>query len=109
MATMIDIDEPAIKLDRRVNESWLAAHEFRALQVLARQLPAAVTPDHLTALGVAGAGLVLLGGMSARGRSNGFGCPIWGCSCTGMAIRWMAPWPACAGLNGRAIASTLTR
>jgi hypothetical protein len=63
MATMIDIDEPAIKLDRRVNESWLAAHEFRALQVLARQLPAAVTPDHLTALGVAGAGLVLLGGM----------------------------------------------
>src|ERR1700678_632445 len=38
---------------RRVQESWVAAAEKRALVWMAARTPASVTPDHLTALGLA--------------------------------------------------------
>lgn len=45
----------------RVNNSFLATHEHTALQWLAARTPSAVTPDHLTLLGLVGAFLVLVG------------------------------------------------
>ncbi|MBV8593158.1 MAG: hypothetical protein JOZ27_02530, partial [Caulobacteraceae bacterium] len=45
----------------RIQESFLAAGERDLLQVLCRKLPAWVTPDMLTALGVAGAVLCAVG------------------------------------------------
>lgn len=38
---------------RRVQESWVASAEKRALLWLAARMPNAITPDHLTALGLA--------------------------------------------------------
>ena len=45
----------------RINESILASPERRALHWLVKQTPSWVKPDHLTALGVAGAVLALIG------------------------------------------------
>src|SRR5271155_6135192 len=52
---------------QRVQESWVAAHEKRALLWLAARTPRWIGPDHLTALGLAaqlGAG----GGFMLGGR-----------------------------------------
>src|SRR5258706_4388184 len=37
---------------RRVQESWVAAHEKRALLWLAARIPTGIGPDHLTILGL---------------------------------------------------------
>lgn len=50
----------------RVNNSFLATQERKALQWLAARTPSAVTPDHLTLLGLAGAFLVLVGFAASR-------------------------------------------
>ena len=46
---------------RRINTGWLSPLEQRLLRWLATRIPAAVTPDGLTMLGLAGAVLALLG------------------------------------------------
>ncbi len=46
---------------RRIQESLLSRPERRVLLWLAARMPGWVTPDHLTAIGVIGAALVLLG------------------------------------------------
>lgn len=46
---------------RRTNNGWLAAPERRLLRWLAPRIPRAVSPDHLTLLGLGGAALALLG------------------------------------------------
>lgn len=46
---------------RRIQESLLTPLERRALRWLAQRIPGWMVPDHLTAIGVAGAALVLLG------------------------------------------------
>lgn len=50
----------------RVNSSFIAEPERRALLWLAQRTPAIITPDHLTVLGVAGAFLVMLGFIAYR-------------------------------------------
>lgn len=50
----------------RVNNSFLATHERNALMWLAARMPSAVTPDHLTLLGLVGAFLVLAGFVASR-------------------------------------------
>jgi phosphatidylglycerophosphate synthase len=50
----------------RVNNSFLATHERNALLWLAARTPSAVTPDHLTLLGLIGAVLVLAGFVACR-------------------------------------------
>lgn len=55
-------DDPNLpQMDKRVNESFLAANEHKILRILAVRLPAWVTPDQLTGLGVAGACIVMVG------------------------------------------------
>ena len=46
---------------RRINTGWLSLPEQRLLRWFARRIPAGVTPDGLTMLGLAGAVLALLG------------------------------------------------
>lgn len=61
------VEEPAQPVHHvRVNNSFLATHERRALLWLAARTPAAVTPDRLTFVGVAGAFLVLAGFAASR-------------------------------------------
>lgn len=50
----------------RVNNSFLATHERNVLLWLAARTPSAITPDHLTLLGLVGAVLVLAGFMACR-------------------------------------------
>lgn len=50
----------------RVNNSFLATIERKALRWLAERTPAAVVPDHLTLLGVIGAVLVMAGFVASR-------------------------------------------
>lgn len=50
----------------RVNNSFLATQERKALLWLAARTPSAVTPDHLTLLGLAGAFLVMAGFGASR-------------------------------------------
>jgi len=57
-------DNPQTAL-RRVNEGWLAGHERRALDWLAPRLPRSLTPGRLTALGLLGAILTLVGYLMA--------------------------------------------
>ena len=49
-----------------MNNSFLATHERNTLLWLAERTPSAVTPDHLTLLGLAGAGLVFAGFVACR-------------------------------------------
>lgn len=67
----------------RVHESWLACHERRMLTWLARGMPAWVTPDHLTALGLSGA--VLAGGAYAL---SGFSSNLLWLACLGLVLNW---------------------
>lgn len=50
----------------RIHDSILVAREREVLHTLAANLPKWVTPDHLTAIGVAGGALVMLGGIAAH-------------------------------------------
>ena len=50
----------------RVNNSFLATHERNALRWLAERTPSAVTPDHLTLLGLVGAAVVMVGFIACR-------------------------------------------
>jgi len=61
------VEEPGQPVHHvRVNNSWLATHERDVLLWLAARTPSAVTPDHLTLLGLIGAVLVLVGFMACR-------------------------------------------
>lgn len=53
-------------MDKRVNESFVAAHERRILLAIAPRLPRWVTPDRLTGFGVFGAFVVMLGYVLSR-------------------------------------------
>jgi archaetidylinositol phosphate synthase len=56
------VEEPVQPVHHlRLNNSFLATHERTALLWLAARTPSAVTPDHLTLLGLIGAFLVLIG------------------------------------------------
>lgn len=68
---------------RRRHESLVSALERRALVALAGRLPRAVRPDHLTALGVAGAALVFAGYV-ASGAHPGW---LWLAN-LGLALHW---------------------
>lgn len=50
----------------RINDSFLAVAERRALARLVRRLPPGATPDHLTAVGLAGAFLAAVGFVACR-------------------------------------------
>ena len=64
---VVPIEEPGQPVHHvRVNNSFLATHERSALQWLAARTPSAVTPDHLTLLGLGGAFLVLAGFVASR-------------------------------------------
>jgi archaetidylinositol phosphate synthase len=60
------VKPPAETMDKRVNESFVAAHERRVLLAIAPRLPQWVTPDRLTGFGVFGAFVVMLGYILSR-------------------------------------------
>jgi len=61
------IEQPAEPVHHvRVNNSFLATQERKALLWLAARTPSAVTPDHLTLLGLVGAVLVMAGFAACR-------------------------------------------
>ncbi len=67
----------------RIHQSWLAAREKQLLIAIASRLPAWVTPDRLTLLGVAGA---LLTGLAYVGtRSSPWF--LW-LACAGLVLNW---------------------
>jgi len=68
----------------RVNNSFLATHERNALQWLATRTPSAVTPDHLTLLGLGGAFLVLAGFAASRASPWFVSLAI-----LGLALNWL--------------------
>src|SRR3954467_7424114 len=68
----------------RSKQFLLAAPEQRVLEWIARRLPSAVLPDHLTALGV----LAAIGIAVAYGLSNGD--PLWLWAASGLlAVHWL--------------------
>lgn len=69
---------------QRINESLFGHQEARILGFLAARLPAAVKPDHLTAIGVFGAFAVLAGYLLSR-QSIGW---IWLAN-AGLVIHWL--------------------
>ena len=52
--------------NQRINESFLALKERDALAALVRRLPPWATPDHLTAIGLCGAGLTMVSFIACR-------------------------------------------
>jgi len=76
----VSADAPVVS---RIHRSWLAISEKRLLVWLAARLPEAVTPDHLTMTGIAGAALCGLG-YGASGRSPLF---LW-VAIAGLLINW---------------------
>lgn len=69
--------------NQRINDSFLALKERAALLALVRRLPDWATPDHLTAIGLCGAGLTLLGFIGCRW-SDGFLIAVVG----GLFLNW---------------------
>ncbi|WP_197279925.1 CDP-alcohol phosphatidyltransferase family protein [Bosea sp. AAP35] len=67
----------------RIHNSIVGAVERRALTWLVRRLPASVTPDALTAIGIFGAGLTLIGYLLTAW-SPGF---LW-LACLGLICHW---------------------
>jgi len=67
----------------RIHESWLAAREKRLLVAVASRLPAWVTPDRLTVLGVLGALVAGLAYVATR-YSPWF---LWA-ACAGLVLNW---------------------
>ena len=68
---------------RRRNTAWVAEMERRALVWLAARLPAGVTPNALTATGMLGALIVVLGYLLAAGRP----AMLWLAS-VGFVVNW---------------------
>ena len=68
---------------QRRNTAWVAEIERRALVWLAARLPAAVTPNTLTATGMLGALIVVLGYLLAAGRP----AMLWLAS-VGLVLNW---------------------
>lgn len=63
----VPVEAPAQPVHHvRVNNSFLATHERNALRWLAERTPYAVTPDHLTLLGLVGAAVVMVGFIACR-------------------------------------------
>lgn len=62
--------EAAKAADKRFNESFVASHERKLLQIIARRLPQWTTPDQLTGFGVFGAFVVMLGYIFSRWDMN---------------------------------------
>ena len=61
------VEEPGQPVHHaRVNNSFLATHERNVLRWLAARTPQAVSPDHLTLLGLIGAVLVMVGFAASR-------------------------------------------
>ena len=67
----------------RIHESWLAVREKQLLIAIASRLPAWVTPDRLTVLGLFGALLTGVAYVATR-RSPDF---LW-LACLGLALNW---------------------
>ncbi|WP_304562152.1 CDP-alcohol phosphatidyltransferase family protein [Sphingomonas immobilis] len=64
---VVPIDNPDQPVHHvRVNNSFLATRERNALRWLAARTPSAVTPDHLTLLGLFGAAVVMAGFAACR-------------------------------------------
>jgi archaetidylinositol phosphate synthase len=79
------MSETPIKADApRAKEFLLAKPEARALEWIARRLPARVMPDHLTALGV----LAALGIAAAYVLSNGDKAWLWAASAL-LVVHWL--------------------
>lgn len=57
---MTDVRQAPAALDR-IQQNWLAAGERRVLNWLCARMPASVTPDKLTILGMIGAGMIFAG------------------------------------------------
>lgn len=55
------IDEPSRPALNRIQDNWLAARERRILTWLCARLPASMTPDRLTAIGMVGAVIIFAG------------------------------------------------
>jgi archaetidylinositol phosphate synthase len=75
---------PATAHAPRQKTFLLARHEARVLEWIARRLPARITPDHMTALGVAAA----LGIAAAYALSNGDRAWLWVAS-TLLVVHWL--------------------
>ncbi len=67
----------------RINDSFLASAERKALYGLVRRLPARATPDHLTAIGLAGAFLTAVGFIACRWSIAGLALVV-----VGMFLNW---------------------
>lgn len=67
----------------RINDSFLASLERKALGGLVRRLPASATPDHLTAVGLAGAALAAVGFIACRWSFVGLALVV-----AGMFLNW---------------------
>ena len=68
----------------RIQDNILAASERRLLDALCRRAPAWVTPDRLTALGLAGGGVVLAGDWAGRWRA-----PFLWLAILGYLMHWL--------------------
>ena len=75
--------QPEAAPPMRIHGSLLAAAEKRLLVALARRLPGWMSPDRLTALGIAGAALVLAGGLL----SNAHAAYLWLAN-LGLVVHW---------------------
>lgn len=79
---MASLPSDAPKLTR-IQENWLAARERRILNWLCARMPASVTPDRLTALGMFGAAMIFVGYLGSN-----FGSAWLLLSLAGYAIQW---------------------
>jgi phosphatidylglycerophosphate synthase len=81
---MVDKEEAAMADAPRSKQFLLARHEGRALEWIARRLPAWVMPDHMTALGV----LAAFGIAGAYLLSNGDKAWLWAASAL-LVVHWL--------------------
>ena len=80
------LHRPPLKPVERIQENLLAKAERRVLNWLCARLPAWVTPDQLTSLGLVGA-LMVLAGYAASNVSLGW---LW-LSVAGYWVNWFDP------------------
>jgi phosphatidylglycerophosphate synthase len=81
---MVDKEKAAMDAAPRSKQFLLARHEGRALEWIARRLPAWVMPDHMTALGV----LAAFGIAGAYLLSNGDEAWLWAASAL-LVVHWL--------------------
>ena len=67
----------------RIQQNWLATTERRILTWLCGKMPPAMTPDRLTAIGMAGAALVFIGYVCSN-----FGAGWLALALAGYAVQW---------------------